>query len=232
MASSAAWPASSSSCKQASAVPADYSTNFTFYAYTALLLGGAARVLGPGRRRRCIFWFLLSGARHVLRARPTAGADPLIPDLDHRPTPRPAWCASSSLGPRPHAADDLPTTGDLRRPKGARDRCPLTSPPHARHSPECPTEPGAPSPTRSSSGDNITRTFGGLKAVDVEHIEIQRGVITALIGPNGAGKTTLFNLLTGFDEPDEGDWAFNGKQAGQGARPTRSPGSAWCAPSS
>ncbi len=72
-------------------------------------------------------------------------------------------------------------------------------------------EPGAAKPDPIVKGSNITRTFGGLKAVDVEHIEIQRGVITALIGPNGAGKTTLFNLLTGFDEPDEGDWAFNGK---------------------
>ena len=59
-------------------------------------------------------------------------------------------------------------------------------------------------------GSGLVRRFGGLKAVDVEHIEIQRGVITALIGPNGAGKTTLFNLLTSFDEPDEGDWSFNG----------------------
>ncbi|MCD9197605.1 ABC transporter ATP-binding protein [Aeromicrobium wangtongii] len=75
-----------------------------------------------------------------------------------------------------------------------------------------PNEPGAPKPDPIVKGDNITRTFGGLKAVDVEHIEIQRGVITALIGPNGAGKTTLFNLLTGFDEPDHGDWAFNGKK--------------------
>lgn len=71
-------------------------------------------------------------------------------------------------------------------------------------------EPGAPKPDPIVKGSNITRTFGGLKAVDVEHIEIQRGVITALIGPNGAGKTTLFNLLTGFDEPDEGEWSFNG----------------------
>ena len=59
--------------------------------------------------------------------------------------------------------------------------------------------------------DGIVRRFGGLTAVDVEHLEIQRGVITALIGPNGAGKTTFFNLLTGFDKPDEGDWSFSGK---------------------
>ena len=59
--------------------------------------------------------------------------------------------------------------------------------------------------------DGVTRRFGGLTAVDVEHFEIQRGKITALIGPNGAGKTTFFNLLTGFDEPDSGDWTFNGK---------------------
>ncbi len=78
-----------------------------------------------------------------------------------------------------------------------------------------PSEPGAPKPDPILKGNNIVRTFGGLKAVDVEHIEIQRGVITALIGPNGAGKTTLFNLLTGFDEPDSGDWAFNGKSLGK-----------------
>ena len=59
--------------------------------------------------------------------------------------------------------------------------------------------------------DGVTRTFGGLRAVDVEHLEIQRGVITALIGPNGAGKTTFFNVLTGFDQPDTGEWTFNGK---------------------
>jgi branched-chain amino acid transport system ATP-binding protein len=59
--------------------------------------------------------------------------------------------------------------------------------------------------------DGVRRTFGGLTAVDVDHLEIPRGAITALIGPNGAGKTTLFNLLTGFDKPDEGTWTFSGK---------------------
>ena len=59
--------------------------------------------------------------------------------------------------------------------------------------------------------DNVTRQFGGLTAVNVEHVEIPRGKITALIGPNGAGKTTLFNLLTGFDKPNTGTWFFDGK---------------------
>ncbi|BFM24440.1 MULTISPECIES: ABC transporter ATP-binding protein [Microbacterium] len=58
--------------------------------------------------------------------------------------------------------------------------------------------------------DSVTRQFGGLKAVDVDHLEIPRGQITALIGPNGAGKTTLFNLLTGFDKPNTGRWSFEG----------------------
>ena len=71
-------------------------------------------------------------------------------------------------------------------------------------------EPGSKKSDPILVADNVRRTFGGLTAVDVEHVEIQRGVITALIGPNGAGKTTFFNLLTGFDRPDEGTWSFNG----------------------
>lgn len=59
--------------------------------------------------------------------------------------------------------------------------------------------------------DGVKRQFGGLTAVDVAHVEIPRGAITALIGPNGAGKTTFFNLLTGFDKPNEGTWSFEGQ---------------------
>lgn len=68
--------------------------------------------------------------------------------------------------------------------------------------------------------DNIERHFGGMTAVNVNHLEVQRGAITALIGPNGAGKTTFFNLITGFDQPSNAPkligggnarWSFNGK---------------------
>jgi neutral amino acid transport system ATP-binding protein len=72
-------------------------------------------------------------------------------------------------------------------------------------------EPGVAKPDPILVVDGVRRTFGGLIAVDVQHMEVQRGAITALIGPNGAGKTTLFNLLTGFDKPDEGSWQFDGR---------------------
>ena len=64
--------------------------------------------------------------------------------------------------------------------------------------------------------DGITRRFGGLTAVSVDHCEVQRGAITALIGPNGAGKTTFFNLLTGFDKPEHGHVVVRGRAARPG----------------
>ncbi|HEX4901809.1 MAG TPA: ABC transporter ATP-binding protein [Acidimicrobiales bacterium] len=70
--------------------------------------------------------------------------------------------------------------------------------------------PGVAKPDPILVADDVRRRFGGLTAVDVDHVEIQRGAITALIGPNGAGKTTFFNLLTGFDKPDSGRWTFDG----------------------
>lgn len=72
--------------------------------------------------------------------------------------------------------------------------------------------PGSPKPDSILTVDGMVRRFGGLTAVNVDHLEVQRGIITAFIGPNGAGKTTLFNLITAFDEADEGSWSFNGTQ--------------------
>ena len=72
-------------------------------------------------------------------------------------------------------------------------------------------EPGVAKNDPILVADSITRRFGGLTAVNVEHCQIERGAITALIGPNGAGKTTFFNLLTGFDKPNSGTWSFEGE---------------------
>jgi branched-chain amino acid transport system ATP-binding protein len=73
-------------------------------------------------------------------------------------------------------------------------------------------EPGVSKPDVALTVDGLHRNFGGLVAVDVDHLEVPRGLITALIGPNGAGKTTLFNLLTGFDPPNRGKWIFEGEE--------------------
>jgi neutral amino acid transport system ATP-binding protein len=73
--------------------------------------------------------------------------------------------------------------------------------------------PGVVKPDPILVADDVRRTFGGLTAVAVEHLEVQRGAITALIGPNGAGKTTIFNLLTNFDKPNSGRVLFDGENA-------------------
>ena len=51
---------------------------------------------------------------------------------------------------------------------------------------------------------NLSISFGGLKAVDNFHINIEKGQLYGLIGPNGAGKTTIFKLLTGVYKPNAG----------------------------
>jgi neutral amino acid transport system ATP-binding protein len=80
---------------------------------------------------------------------------------------------------------------------------------------DLPWEVGVAKPDPAIVVDGVTRTFGGLTAVSVDHLEVQRGGITGLIGPNGAGKTTLFNLLTGFDQPNTGTWSFDGRPLGK-----------------
>ena len=58
---------------------------------------------------------------------------------------------------------------------------------------------------------NLSISFGGLKAVDGFHIDIEKGQLYGLIGPNGAGKTTVFNLLTGVYKPNAGSIVLDGK---------------------
>lgn len=59
--------------------------------------------------------------------------------------------------------------------------------------------------------DQLSKSFGGVKAVEDASIQVAQGSITGLIGPNGAGKTTLFNLLSNFIVPDTGRVLFDGE---------------------
>lgn len=72
--------------------------------------------------------------------------------------------------------------------------------------------PGVPKPDPILVADTVTRKFGGVTAVDVQHFEIERHGITALIGPNGAGKTTFINMLTGVLTPSAGSVWLNGEE--------------------
>jgi branched-chain amino acid transport system ATP-binding protein len=57
----------------------------------------------------------------------------------------------------------------------------------------------------------LSKSFGGLKAVDEVSLDLRAGIITTLVGPNGAGKTTLFNMITGHIAPDAGDILWRGQ---------------------
>ena len=249
--------------------PDNYSTNATFFAYTALFLGGAATIFGPVLGSM-IFWAIIQFT------------DVLLSELSRRLRPRlprqqPAW--SGAAHARRRAVDgphDLPAAGAHRR-SARRWRSvpdaewpsspepPGSVPPDSRAAPESEPpepsepetiealeatdvvearaglvgsherplgpygkaaqealadvagEPGVAKPDPILVAENVRRSFGGLVAVDVDHLEVQRGSITALIGPNGAGKTTLFNLLTGFDKPNSGRWRFSAVAKGDGA---------------
>jgi ABC-type branched-subunit amino acid transport system ATPase component len=61
------------------------------------------------------------------------------------------------------------------------------------------------------SVSGVSRSFGGLKAVDAVSFEIGYGELVGLIGPNGSGKTTLLNILSGHERPDAGSVLLDGK---------------------
>ena len=192
--------------------------SLTFFCWTALLLGGAATVFGP------VMGAVLFFARphlHPGRVR-RAGAQQ---HHEHRPD---RAVRLDLRRRRADAAGDLPTTRNPRRQEGAAVQC-LTrrrstgtpgelADPEARRalmagvSPEPGVGQAGPDPRGRPHHPQLRRH----DRRHVEHLEVQRGIITALIGPNGAGKTTFFNLITGFDKPSSAKsgahWSFEGRK--------------------
>jgi branched-chain amino acid transport system permease protein len=66
----------------------------------------------------------------------------------------------------------------------------------------------------------LSKSFGGLRAVQDVSFEVRKGELLGIIGPNGAGKTTLFNLLNGFIRPDAGELMLAGQSLGR-LKPSR-----------
>jgi branched-chain amino acid transport system ATP-binding protein len=61
------------------------------------------------------------------------------------------------------------------------------------------------------SVENVSLSFGGLKAVSDVSFDIRKGEIRAIIGPNGAGKTSMLNVINGFYQPQKGRITFKGQ---------------------
>lgn len=100
--------------------------------------------------------------------------------------------------------------------------------PTAAIAPRTPMETPQPIATPASQREhlpiltvtNLSKSFGGLRAVTEASFEVVEGEILGIIGPNGAGKTTLFNILNGFVRPDEGKVIFAGHDL-VGLKPNR-----------
>ena len=58
---------------------------------------------------------------------------------------------------------------------------------------------------------NLTKAFGGVRAIDDVSLDFPSGSLSAVIGPNGAGKSTFFNLISGAFPPDQGEVLLDGQ---------------------
>jgi branched-chain amino acid transport system ATP-binding protein len=70
---------------------------------------------------------------------------------------------------------------------------------------------GASAPVGSLRVTHVSKSFGGVRAIDDLSFDVRQGIVHSIIGPNGAGKTTLVNLLTGVYRPASGRIAFDGR---------------------
>ncbi|MBR1150401.1 ABC transporter permease subunit [Bradyrhizobium sp. JYMT SZCCT0428] len=103
-----------------------------------------------------------------------------------------------------------------------RSSPPAAAKPSAPEASVAAAAPAAPAPARpkrpTGTGDvvlevrNLSRSFGGLKAVQDVSFKLRQNEILGIIGPNGAGKTTLFNLLNGFLRPGTGEILLDGRE--------------------
>ena len=182
--------------------PSEFDPSFTFFGYAVLILGGFASYGG-----------VVVGAVRPLRA----DRGPALPRPAAVRRARRARCDSSSSA-------SILICLSMFRPQGpARQQGRDAACAHDG-------DPNAGEPILAVS--DVTKSFGGLRAVDRASFAVARGSITALIGPNGAGKTTLFDLISGYERPDLRRRAFRGAPHRRSRQPPRRAARRSCAPSS
>nr|WP_300006194.1 ATP-binding cassette domain-containing protein [Tissierella sp.] len=59
--------------------------------------------------------------------------------------------------------------------------------------------------------ENVSKTYGDKKVLDIDYLELEKGKISGIIGPNGSGKSTLLNILAGLDDKYQGKVLYDGK---------------------
>lgn len=124
--------------------------------------------------------------------------------------------SSAMLAAPVSAADGNGQAGQATAAARAPTSAPVTPGPNGRASSAEPLARGDASPPPSSAPpllemSKLTKSFGGLMAVDHVSGIVRRGEIKGIIGPNGAGKTTVFNLISGVYQPTSGDICFDGQ---------------------
>jgi ribose transport system ATP-binding protein len=94
--------------------------------------------------------------------------------------------------------------------------------------PDPATGPGARNPLPVLSVANLSKSFGGAKALHNVSFDVMPGEVHGLLGKNGSGKSTLVKILAGFHAPDDGGTlTFNGEQVSLPLKAGRVGASAW-----
>ncbi len=135
------------------------------------------------------------------------------------PRPRPAAAAPAAAPAAPAAGPGPVTAGTQQAPGRPAEADPAAAPAAAaapragaRLTVRTPASAGYKASPAGLEVSHVTKSYGGVKAVDDATLTVEAGSLTGLIGPNGAGKSTMINLISGFVAPDAGTIVFDGQR--------------------
>ncbi len=180
--------------------------------------GGIAQLLRP-LRARVVQWLVRrsgiddAGDASGLDGQPSRPRRPrrrLAAAFSRRRAQRVDWSRPPGAGPRSASVTGEETTGSSSVDPGASAELWRRLLTDRAGTPEADPAAGRGEDTPILQVSRLSKTFGGIAAVQDVAIEVTQGQTVGIIGPNGAGKTTLFDLVSGFVRPDAGTVVFAG----------------------